>query len=143
MAAARATRFEAVQDGGMKAQPILVVAGLLLLGCGLAALFAPGEMAGFLGSRGQPTSAVVIQLLGGALFALGFLDWFSRFSAIGGIHGRPVLVANLSFFFIAATTLLRHALGSEGTAVAWLPAGVAGALAAWFGRLLFFPQAPR
>ena len=77
--------------------------------------------------------------LGAGLFALGFLDWFSRFSAVGGIHGRPVLVANLSFFFIAATTLGRHALGADGVAAAWPLAGLTGLMAAWFGRLLLLP----
>jgi len=125
----------------MKARPILLVSGLLLLCCGLPALFAPQEIAAALGSRVQPASPVVVQLLGAGLFALGFLDWFSRFSAIGGIHGRPVLVANLSFFFIAAATLGRHARG-DGGLVAWLLAGLAGLLAAWFTKLLLFPPAP-
>ena len=131
----------APQNGSMKTQPILLVAGLLLLCSGVAALFAPQEVAQFLGSRGQPASPVVVQLLGAGLFSLGFLDWFSRFSAIGGIHGRPVLLANLSFFFIAATTLGRYALGAGGAVEAWLLAGLSGLMAAWFGRLLFFPPA--
>lgn len=134
-----ARRAPAAQNGTMKARPILLVAGLLLLCCGVAALFAPQEIAQVLGSRGQPASPVVVQLLGAGLFALGFLDWFSRFSAIGGIHGRPVLVANLSFFFIAAATLGRHAAQSGGAVEAWLLAGVTGLMAAWFGGLLLFP----
>jgi hypothetical protein len=114
------------QNGSMKAQPILLVSGLLLLCCALPAIFAPQEFAQFLGRGGQPESPVVVQLLGAGLFALGFLDWFSRFSAIGGIHGRPVLMANLSFFFIAATTLGRHASSGGGGPVAWLLAGLGG-----------------
>jgi hypothetical protein len=124
----------------MKARPILLVAGLLLLCCGVAALFAPQEIAQLLGSKGQASSPVLVQLLGAGLFALGFLDWFSRFSAIGGIHGRPVLVANLSFFFIATTTLGRYALGAGGAVEAWLLAGVTGLMAAWFGTLLLIPS---
>jgi hypothetical protein len=107
-----AHRPAAEQNGSMKARPILLVSGLLLLCCALP-----------------------------AIFALGFLDWFSRFSAIGGIHGRPVLMANLSFFFIAATTLGRHASSGAGGPVAWLLAGLGGLLAAWFGRLLLSRQA--
>ena len=131
----------APQNGSMKTRPILLVAGLLLLCSGVAALFAPQEVAQFLGSRGQSASPVVVQLLGAGLFALGFLDWFSRFSAIGGIHGRPVLIANLSFFFIAATTLGRFALGAGGAVEAWVMAGLSSLMAAWFGRLLLFPPA--
>lgn len=122
----------------MKARPILLVSGMFLLGGALPAIFAPQEVAEVLGSRGRLAGPVLVQLLGAALFGLGFLDWFSRYSAIGGIYGRPVLVANLSFFFIAATTLGRHA-GGDGGPAAWLLAGVTGLLAAWFGKLLFFP----
>ena len=125
----------------MKPRPILLVAGLLLLCSGMAALFLPQEIARFLGSRGHPASPVVVQLLGAGLFALGFLDWFSRFSALGGIHGRPVLIANLSFFFIAAITLGRSALANGSSVEAWVLAGLSGLMAAWFGRLLLFPPA--
>jgi hypothetical protein len=109
------------------------------MACGLAALFAPQEIAARLGAQGQATSQVVVQLLGGSLFALGFLDWFSRFSPIGGIFGRPVLVTNLAFFFIATTVLGRHALDSGSGVHAWLPMGGTGALALWYGGLMFFP----
>jgi hypothetical protein len=123
--------------------PILLVAGLLLLCSGVATLFARQEVARLLGSRGQLASPVVVQFLGAGLFALGFLDWLSRFSAIGGIHGRPVLIANLSFFFIAATTLGRSALGAGGAVETWVLAGLSVLMAAWFGRfLLFSPAGP-
>jgi hypothetical protein len=127
----------------MRAQPVLLVSGLMLLGCALPSLFAPQEIAEALGIRGQQAAPVLVQLLGAGLFGLGFLDWFSRFSAVGGIYGRPVLLANLSFFFIAATTLGRHAASAGGGLVAWLLAGLAGLMAAWFGRrLLFAPVSP-
>jgi len=37
----------------MKAQPILVVTGILLFGCGVAALFAPEEIGRLLGEGGR------------------------------------------------------------------------------------------
>ena len=124
----------------MKPRPILLVSAVLLLGCGVAALFAPEEIAGVLGAQGQATSKVVVQLLGAGLFALGFLDWFVRFATIGGLYGRPVIVANLAFFFIATTTLGRHAIDS-GSGLAWGLTGIVAVLAAWFGRFLLYPPA--
>ena len=122
----------------MKPQPILLVSAILLLASGVAALFAPEEIAGVLGAHGQATSKVVVQLLGAGLFALGFLDWFVRFATIGGLYGRPVVVANLAFFFIATTTLGRHARDT-GSGTAWVLAAIVAVLAVWFGRFLLYP----
>jgi hypothetical protein len=123
----------------MKAQPILVVTGVLLFGCGAAALFAPQEIGTLLGRGGPGPSPLMVQLLGAGLLSLGFLDWFTRFSTIEGIYGRPVLMTNFAYFFIVAATLLRHAAAPGSTLVTWIGAGISGVLAAWFGRLLFFP----
>jgi hypothetical protein len=123
----------------MKAQPILVVSGVLLFGGGVAALFAPQEIGVLLSKQGQPTSPVVVQLLGAGLFALGFLDWVARFSTIGGVYGRSVVVANVAYFFTTAATLVHHALRSERAGLAWLLACITGLLAVWFARFLLLP----
>ena len=123
----------------MKAQPILVVSGFILFGSAVAALFAPQEIGIFLSKQDQVASPLVVQLMGAGLFALGFLDWLSRFSSIGGIYGRPVVVANFAFFFTATATLVRHALTSKSAGFAWLLVILAGSFAVWFARFLFFP----
>ncbi len=55
----------------MKIQPLLFASALLLMGLGIVTLFAPDEIAGLLSRSGQATSGVVVQILAGALFALG------------------------------------------------------------------------
>ena len=126
----------------MKAQPILLVSGLLLCGCGMAALFAPQDIAGMLGASRDGANPLVVQLLGAGIFALGFLDWFSRFSTIGGIYGRPVLLANFAYFFSTTATLFRHALASGNARLEWLLVGIGAMFAVWYARYLFFPPKP-
>ncbi len=121
----------------MKIQPILFVSSLLLTGLGIVTLFVPDEIAGFLSKSGQATSGVMVQLLAGALFALGILDWMNRYATIGGIYGRPVVLANFALFFITTTTLARYAPAAGGGIVLWGATGVCGILAALYARLFF------
>jgi len=127
----------------MKPQPILLASAVLLMASGVATLFAPDEIAVILARSGEPASAMVVQLLGGALFALGFLDWMNRFATIGGIYGRPIVVANLAFFFIAATTFARRAFRAGAGAIGrsdlplWVALAICAALAVAYARYMF------
>jgi hypothetical protein len=47
------------------------------------------------------------QLLGASWLAVGTLNWLSRPMLLGGIYGRPIVLANLSIYFIGAMVLLR------------------------------------
>jgi hypothetical protein len=126
----------------MKAQPVLLVSAVLLFGCGTAALFAPQEIAALMRAPAAGADPLLVQLLGAGLFALGFLDWFSRFSTIGGIYGRPVLLANFAYFFTTAATLFHHASAAGSVRLEWSVVGVSAVLAGWYAKYLFFPQRP-
>lgn len=125
----------------MKPQPILVTSAILLMVGGLATLFAPVEIAALLANSGEPAGALVVQLLGGALFAFGFLDWMNRFATIGGIYGRPVVAANLAFFFIAATTFARRAFrggaGESAGLPTWAALAICALLAIGYARIMY------
>jgi hypothetical protein len=135
----------------MRPTPILLLSAILLIATGIATLFAPDEIAVVLAKAGQTTGGTIVQLLGGALFALGLLDWMNRFATVGGIYGRPVVLANFAFFFISATTIARLVMRTGGREMAG--AGSGAGLAAWgalaisallafaYGRLFF--TAPR
>ena len=121
----------------MKIQPLLFGSAILLMGLGIAMLFLPDEIAAVLIGSGHATTPVVIQLLAGAVFALGILDWMNRYATVGGIHGRPVVLANFAFFFITTTTLARFSSGVRGDVALWIAVGVCGVLAAFYARLFF------
>lgn len=121
----------------MRLHPVLFASALLLGGSGVVALFAPDEIAAWLGLPLAGAARALVQLLSGALFALGMLDWMNRYATVGGIYGRPAVLANFAFFFITTTTLARFAPAAGGGVALWGATGACGILAALYARLFF------
>jgi len=123
---------------------LLLVASAAVYGVsGLALTFAPAELLAALGASPSAAPLVLAQLLGAALLALATLDWLQRYATVGGILGRPVLLANLIFAlpgFLSALRAWRH----DGGAPLLTIACVLGAFTAAFGmRLLGWGGAPQ
>lgn len=78
---------------------------LLLVG-GVALLFAPDVILPRLVPGFPAAGSWLGQLLAAAWLGLGALNWLSRSLLLGGIYGRPVVVANAACYFVAATVLL-------------------------------------
>ena len=111
-----------------RASAILLTAG------GVALLFAPEEIVALLaGSDELPMTALLGQLLAAAWLGLAALNWLTRGSVLGGIYGRPIVLANASLYFISAMVLLD---APKGAAV-WIGFVLAAAMAAAYGALLF------
>lgn len=118
----------------------------VLLSGGLALLFgadvllpmlapAPGPEAGArVASTRAAETAWIGQLLGAAWLGPAALNWLSRDARLGGIHGRPVVLANLVLYVVSAMTALR-ALRVVGV-VGWTVAGPALVLVATYAALL-------
>ena len=109
---------------------LLGATAVVYLLAAVAMLFAPAEI---LQALGQPTSAFavgLVQLLGSAIFGFAMLNWMSRYSAIGGIFGRPL--ANLAHSATAALLLTHQALDGQ------LPAPLLAALALQAGIAIAF-----
>ena len=119
----------------MPVNRLLVAASILYGVPGLALLFGGDEALARTGGY-TPTSAWLAGMLGAALLALALLNWFQRHSLMGGIYGRPLLMANLLVLANAAFSSLRfwRANGAVHFAVTGVAAGV---MFAAFGRLLF------
>lgn len=119
-----------------RAHPLLAVTAILYLGAGVALIFASAELLAAAGAAATPFERGAAQLLGAALFGSGMFVWMQRHSRIGGIYGRPLVVANFAHTLTASLALV--ALGRElgfspPLAVA---AAVYGILAVAFGALL-------
>jgi hypothetical protein len=111
---------------------------LFLILIGLALLFAADELLPRL-TPGFPRDASWLgQLIAAAWLALGALNWLSRAALLGGIYGRPVVLANAALYFISAMVLLRAA-GGAGARSVWLWAfgAVTFLGASVYGWLLF------
>ncbi len=109
---------------------VLFVAGAALLFASDMAL--PGLVSGY------PQNAFWLgQLLGAAWLGLAALNWWNRSTVLGGLHGRPVVAANMAVYLISALVLFRAA-GQAGFSSALWPLGAAAALLAIvYGVLLF------
>ncbi|MGE5925817.1 MAG: hypothetical protein ACM357_00570 [Gemmatimonadota bacterium] len=127
----------------MTSRPVLVGTAFLLGAAGLALLFAPGEVLSLLGVEGTSrVIAVLAQLLGSAWLGLAYGNWIARGLAIGGIHGRAIVIGNLVHATTAALVLARGALEGARPAV-WVFVVLLGIVAGAFGRLLrTAPRAP-
>ncbi len=109
-------------------------AAALLVG-GLALLFGADALLPAL-VPGVPRAAAWLgQLLGAAWLALAALNWLQRATTLGGIYGRPLVLANLVLYGVSAASGLR-ALPTGGARL-WLVAAPAALLAGVYGVLLF------
>ena len=77
------------------------------------------------------------QLLGGAWLAVAALNWLSRSLLLGGIYGRPVVMANAVLYFVGMTALLKIIARPGAPAAVWLLAAPFVVFAAVYGWLLF------
>ena len=112
-----------------------VSAAVLLLG-GLALLFAPDVVLPAL-VPGFPRSAAWLgQLLAAAWLGIAALNWLQRATLLGGIYGRPVVVANGALYFITAASLVRPLLAGTAPSLVWLLCVPAALLAGIYGALL-------
>ncbi len=109
---------------------LATVTAVLLLGAGAALIFLPDEIAPLFGA----SAALPFSLLGAALLGLGEVTWMTRRNPMGGVYGRPVVMANLAHFVIGALTLVRH--GGEGWGF-WAVTAVYLLGAVLYGALLF------
>lgn len=122
---------------------VVATFGALLILSGAILIFAPDEVAALVGSGQEEGAALWLTLLGAALFGHGQLNWMQRNAPLGGIYGRPVVMANLAHFVVGGLALLRYCLDGNAHAAYWVAAIVYLAGAGFFGRLLFAapPQA--
>ena len=111
----------------------------MLLGvAGFAFVFAPREMLVLLAPGTPRTATWIGQLLGAALVGLACLNWFNRFTLLGGIYARAVVLANTMFFVIGALSIFRTSAALTTTRpMAQAVAGVLGIFAGCYAWLLF------
>lgn len=108
---------------------VLFIAGFVLLFAPDVVL--PAIIAGF------PAAAAWLgQLLAAAWLGVAALNWLQRRVVLGGIYGRPTVLANLALYFVSALSLLRALLGHGAPSLLWLAVAVTGVLALAYGVLL-------
>jgi hypothetical protein len=111
---------------------IATTSALVFAAAGMLLLFASDEVLPRILS-GIPGEATWIgQVLGAAWLGIAALNWLSRGSVVGGIYGRPIVMANAVTYFITTTVLFKSP--SAGAPVA---AVLPAIFALMYGVLLF------
>lgn len=111
---------------------------------GFSFVFAPREMLTLL-APGTPSTATWIgQLLGATLVALACLNWFNRFTVLGGIYARAVVLSNAMFYVVGSSSIFGASMPLTTTRpMAQAVAGVLGVFAVCYAWLLFRGPAER
>ena len=103
---------------------------------GFVLLFSPDAVLPRLIS-GYPSNGLWLgQLLGAAWLGLAALNWINRRLILGGVFGRPIVLANAVHYFISAMVLIRAAIHQPQASVE-LMAIATITLAVAYGALLF------
>jgi hypothetical protein len=103
---------------------------------GAAMLFAADTILPLLVPGYPPAGLWLGQLLAAALLGLGALDWFSQSTVLGGIYGRPVVMANVMFYLVSALGMLKASMRAGFPLALSLIAVVASVFAIVYGWLM-------
>jgi hypothetical protein len=64
------------------------------------------------------------------------LNWLQQGALLGGIYGRPLVLANLTLYFVGAMVMLRAVREPDATRALWWIAVPLAVLAVVYGVLL-------
>jgi hypothetical protein len=107
---------------------------------GLALLFAPDETSIALAWGG---GVVAPSVAAGGFLALAVLNWMGRGAIYGGIYGRPIVLANLTFALTAGLALFNHQTGpGPSSPLGWIPVAILAFQGVVFGRMLMGRGSP-
>ncbi len=126
----------------MKLNLLVVITAVVYALPGLVFTFAPDEVLLRLGlAAAPPLLHWLLELLGGALMGLAIMNAMQRYAMVGGVYGRPLLLANLTLLSIGGLSSLRlwRTTGDQRILIA---AVILCALLAAYGRLLFKSPTP-
>lgn len=104
---------------------------------GISASFLPQEILNRAAMPADRFTVALIQLAGALYIAFAMLNWSAKGALLGGIYGRPIVLANFTHFAIGGIVLVKIvAAGQLHVDVAVLTF-VYVVFAAWFGFVLF------
>lgn len=109
---------------------------LVLFAGGLVLLFGADDVLPAVAPGFPASEAWIGQLLAAAWLGVAGMNWLQRRSRIGGIYGRPVVVANVGLYFISALTLIGTVRRGAGGPVLWVVTGVFAAFAIVYMALM-------
>jgi hypothetical protein len=116
---------------------VMTASALFLAVAGLAALFLPQEIFGWLGAAASGGLTMLIQIGGALYLALAMVNWTAKGSLIGGIYNRPAALGNFTHFFIGAIVLVKGLMTGQTAAWVWIACAAYALFALGFGLIAF------
>ncbi len=117
---------------------LLMSAAAVVLGSGgVACLFAPDLVLAAIAGDISPGAMLLAQVLGTLLLGFAALDWMWKGNRLGGIYGRPIVLANVLHFVSTALVMVKALSREPALRALWPLAVVYAVFAAGFFVLLF------
>ncbi len=116
---------------------LMIAASLVLALVGVALIFASEEWAANFGIESSAALTITAQVLGAFMASFAMLNWMSKGMTLGGIYGRPIVIANLLHFSMNSILFTKLSL-TNNEPILWAAAIISGALALAFARLAFW-----
>jgi hypothetical protein len=117
---------------------LMMLSAALMAALGILASFLPQELLRNAGLPPDRFPVTIIQLAGALYIGFAMLNWSAKGTLLGGIYGRPIVLANFTHFAIGAIVFVKLVAagpiqGGRFVVVAY------AVLAGWFGYVLFGP----
>jgi hypothetical protein len=93
----------------MATRAVMTTSAVVMGVAGLAATFFPAELLLAAGQLPSRPAILLVQVIGALYLGFAVLNWMTRGYAIGGIYGRPLSMANLLHFLVAALAVIKLA----------------------------------
>lgn len=122
----------------MPSTRLLMSAAALFLGSvGVACLFAPDLVLTWIAGSAPPGAMLLVQVLGTLSLGLAVLDWMWKGNRLGGIYGRPIVLANVLHLVSTALVMVKALSRDPALRALWPLAAAYAIFGLGFFALLF------
>jgi hypothetical protein len=116
---------------------LMTLSAAALAALGLSTSFLPQEILSRAAMPADRFPVALIQIAGALYVGFAMLNWSAKGALLGGIYGRPIVLANFAHFAIGAIVLVKILAVGQVQAEAAILTAVYVVFAAWFGFVLF------
>jgi hypothetical protein len=115
----------------------MTMSAATLAALGISASFLPQEILSGTAMPADRVTVALIQLAGALYVGFAMLNWSAKGALLGGIYGRPIVLANFAHFAIGGIVLVKIVAAGQVHVEAAVLTFVYVLFAAWFGFVLF------
>jgi hypothetical protein len=117
----------------------MTLSAVALAALGISASFLPQEILSRAAMPPDRFAVALIQVAGALYVGFAMLNWSAKGALLGGIYGRPIVLANFAHFAVGAIALFKIVVLGQLHVEAAILTAVYALFAAWFGFVLFGP----